>query len=101
MAFFAARYVLLTAASCIFLSAPALALELNTANRAELEQLNGFGVSTAARVVDERAKAPFTDWADLARRVKGIKARRIEQLREQGVTINGQSAPSSELESAK
>ncbi len=86
-------------ALCLCLSAPAHAIDINTANRAELEQLNGLGVSTAARVLDERAKAPFADWADLSRRVKGIKAQRMEQLRQQGVTVNGQSAP--ELESKK
>lgn len=84
------------AALCGLVSAPASAIDLNTANRAELEQLNGFGVSAAARVLDERAKAPFADWADLTRRVKGIKAQRMEQLRQQGVTVNGQSAPEPE-----
>ena len=74
-------------------SAAALAVDLNTATRAELEQLNGLGVSTAALVLEERAKAPFADWADLTRRVKGIKAQRVEQLRQQGVTINGKPAP--------
>lgn len=77
----------------LMFSAAALAVDLNTATRAELEQLNGLGVSTAARVLEERAKAPFADWADLARRVKGIKGRRVEQLRQQGATINGKPAP--------
>ena len=77
----------------LLFSAAALAVDLNTATRAELEQLNGLGVSTAARVLEERNKAPFVDWADLTRRVKGIKAQRVEQLRQQGVTVNGKPAP--------
>lgn len=77
----------------MLLSAPAAAVDLNTATRAELEQLNGLGVSTAARVLEERAKAPFSDWSDFTRRVKGFKASRVEQLREQGVTVNGKPAP--------
>ncbi len=95
----AAHRCALLCAAGLFLNTPVWALEINTANRAELEQLNGLGVSTAARVLDERAKAPFADWADLSRRVKGIKVQRVEQLRQQGVTVNGQSAP--ELESRK
>jgi competence protein ComEA len=77
----------------LLFSAAAPAVDLNTATRAELEQLNGLGVSTAARVLEERNKAPFADWADLSRRVKGIKAQRVEQLRQQGVSINGKPAP--------
>lgn len=75
------------------MSLGALAVDLNTANRAELEQLNGFGVATAARVLDERSKAPFKDWTDFAARIKGIRAQRLEQLRRQGVTINGTTPP--------
>jgi competence protein ComEA len=65
------------------------ALEINTATRAELEQLNGVGVAMAERVLNERAKAPFRDWDDLQRRVKGIAGARIERLQAQAVTVNG------------
>jgi len=67
----------------------AAALEINTATRAELEQLNGVGVAMAERVLAERAKAPFRDWADLERRVKGMRGARSERLRGHGVTVNG------------
>lgn len=67
----------------------AAALEINTATRAELEQLNGVGVAMAERVLNERAKAPFRDWQDLQRRVKGMAGARIERLQGQGVTVNG------------
>lgn len=67
----------------------AAALEINTATRAELEQLNGVGVAMAERVLVERAKAPFRDWDDLQRRVKGLRGARIERLQGQGVTVNG------------
>lgn len=67
----------------------AAALEINTATRAELEQLNGVGVAMAERVLNERAKAPFRDWDDLRRRVKGMAGARIERLQGQGVTVNG------------
>jgi competence protein ComEA len=67
----------------------ACALEINTATRAELERLNGVGVALAERVLNERAKAPFRDWEDLQRRVRGIRGARIERLQAQGVTVNG------------
>jgi competence protein ComEA len=67
----------------------AAALEINTATRAELEQLNGIGVAMAERVLNERAKAPFRDWDDLQRRVKGMAGARSERLQGQGVTVNG------------
>lgn len=69
----------------------ALALELNDANRAQIEQLNGIGVTTAEVILRERAKAPFRDWTDLSQRVKGLSGKRIEQLQAQGVTVNGVS----------
>ncbi len=67
----------------------ALGLELNDANRAQLEQLNGIGVTTADVILQERAKAPFRDWIDLSQRVKGMSGKRLEQLQAQGVTVNG------------
>ena len=36
------------------------AQEINTATRAELEQLNGIGVTMADRILAERERAPFT-----------------------------------------
>jgi competence protein ComEA len=77
-------------------SLSAFAVDLNTASRAELEQLNGFGVAAAARVLDERNKAPFKDWPDFTARVKGIRAQRLEQLRRQGATINGEAPPTAQ-----
>jgi hypothetical protein len=68
----------------------ALALEINEANRAQLEQLNGVGVTMAEQMLIERAKAPFSGWDDLRKRVKGIGAKRVQQWQGQGVTVNGE-----------
>jgi competence protein ComEA len=68
----------------------ALALEINDASRAQLEQLNGVGVTMAEQMLAERAKAPFAGWDDLRRRVKGIGSRRAAQWQAQGVTVNGE-----------
>ncbi|MCS6945726.1 MAG: DUF655 domain-containing protein [Sutterellaceae bacterium] len=79
----------------------ACALELNKANQAQLEQLDGLGVAMAERILAERAKAPFRDWEDLARRVKGMRGARSEQLQRQGVTVNGVAGPVSTTHAAK
>jgi competence protein ComEA len=69
------------------------AVEVNQANEAELDGVRGFGPPTTARILQERAKAPFADWVDLMRRVKGIKDARARQLSSEGMTVNGQSYP--------
>ena len=69
------------------------AIEINQANEAELDSVRGFGPPTTARILLERAKAPFSNWADLMRRVKGIKDARARQLSSEGMTVNGQPYP--------
>lgn len=70
-----------------------MATEVNQANEAELDSVRGFGPPTTARILQERAKAPFTSWADFLRRVKGIKQARARQLSSEGLTVNGQAYP--------
>lgn len=69
------------------------ATEINQANEAELDSVRGFGPPTTARILQERAKAPFADWADLMRRIKGIKQARARRLSNEGLTVNGQAYP--------
>ena len=69
------------------------AQEINTATRAELEQLNGIGVTMADRILAERERTPFTGWDDLERRVKGMRGTRVQRLQAQGATVNGQREP--------
>lgn len=72
----------------------ASALELNDASRAELERLDGVGVATANRILEERERGgAFRDWADLAARVPGLRGRNLERLkREPRLTVGGQPA---------
>jgi competence protein ComEA len=70
-------------------AAPVAAVDLNSASRAELEALGGVGTALAARVVEERARRPFTDWADARRRVNGLGPKLAARLSEQGLTVNG------------
>src|SRR2546429_2298245 len=71
----------------------AWAQEINTATRAELEQLNGIGVTMAERILVERERAPFKSWDDLERRVKGMRGARVQRLQAQGATVNGEREP--------
>ena len=66
------------------------AQEINTLTRAELEQLNGIGVTMADRILVERERATFKSWDDLERRVKGMRGARAQRLHEQGATVNGE-----------
>lgn len=74
----------------LLLSTGAAALEINEANRAQLEQLDGIGVTLADKMLLQRSKAPFTGWADLRKRVKGISGKRVQQWQSSGVTVNGE-----------
>lgn len=67
--------------------------DLNTASEADLDSLKGVGPATTQRILAERDKAPFVDWADLVARVKGFRAPTARKLSKQGLTINGQPYP--------
>lgn len=75
----------------------ALALEINIASEAELDSVRGMGPAMSRAILAERQVKPFADWADLMRRVKGIRSATAERFAAQGLTINGQtwSAPPS------
>lgn len=62
-------------------------VRLNEATPEELAACPGVGPVLAARIREERAKGPFRDWEDLARRVPGIGDGTLDRLREAGVTL--------------
>ena len=68
----------------------AQALEVNSANEAELDSVRGLGPAATARILQARESGPFKDWPDLMQRVKGIKARSAARLSEAGLTVNQQ-----------
>ena len=85
----------------LLLSQSAAALEINDANRAQLEQLNGVGVTLADRILVERDKARFIGWDDLRKRVKGISGKRVTEWQAHGVTVNGQGRVAERKEQGK
>ena len=73
---------------CCALSLSASALEVNTANEAELDSVRGLGPSSTARILKAREQGLFKDWADFMQRVKGIKPATASRLSAGGLTVN-------------
>lgn len=65
------------------------AVDVNTGTVADLDSVKGIGPAMSTRILDERKKAPFKDWADLIARVKGIGGKSAAKLSTGGLTVNG------------
>ena len=63
--------------------------EINQATEAELDSVKGLGPASTARILQAREQAPFKDWSDFLRRVKGFKTHAAARLSEAGLTVNG------------
>lgn len=85
------RRALLIAALPLTALADDTTLEINTASQAQLEQLDGIGPGLAERILATRAKAPFSDWSDLRRRVSGMGKKLARKLSDQGLRVEGQA----------
>lgn len=78
------------AAGLILVSAPiCAATEANHATEAELDNVKGLGPSSTARIMQARGQAPFKDWPDFLKRVKGLKPAKAQALSDAGLTVNG------------
>ncbi|WP_422014529.1 ComEA family DNA-binding protein [Roseateles sp.] len=84
-------------AGLLWAALPALALaqaqaevDANTATRAQLESLPGLGPALVQRLLAAR---PFSDWADLMRRVPGVKAATARKLSAAGLRVGAQPFP--------
>ena len=82
------------------LAAGASAVEVNTASQAQLEALPGIGVAMTERILAERDAGSFRDWADLMRRVKGVKQSTAARLSAAGLTVGGTALPAASAASA-
>lgn len=65
-------------------------VELNSATVAELDSVKGIGPALSRRVLEERQKTPFTDWADVMARVRGVGPKAAARWSASGLTVNGQ-----------
>lgn len=68
-------------------------VELNSASLAALDRVKGIGPELSERLLEERRRAAFADWADLMRRVPGIGPKRAARLSAAGLRVNGAPAP--------
>lgn len=63
--------------------------DVNQATEAQLDGLRGVGPATTRRILQARAQRPFTDWADLILRVRGIGQVSAAHFSAQGFVVNG------------
>ena len=66
-------------------------IEIHHATEAELDSVRGIGPDLSARLLAERTKAPFRDWADLIARVRPMGPAQARRLSEAGLRVNGQA----------
>ena len=67
------------------------AVDVNNADQAQLESIKGIGPAISAKIIAERKKGNFKDWADLETRVSGIGDKNSSKLSEGGLTVGGQA----------
>ncbi|HCA18738.1 MAG: helix-hairpin-helix domain-containing protein [Alcaligenes sp.] len=64
------------------------AVDLNTADVQQLQQIKGIGPRTAELILEERQRGgPFDSLQDLADRVKGIGAKKIITMEQSGLKV--------------
>ena len=80
----------LLVAFALALPALAAAVDANSGNRAQLEQLRGIGPPLAEAMLAERERnGAYKDWADLMSRVRGIRGAKARALSAAGLTVGG------------
>ncbi len=80
------------------------AVDVNSADQAQLEAIKGIGPVISAKIIAERKKGNFKDWADLETRVSGIGDKNSIKLSEGGLTVGGRAksnAPAMEQAATK
>ena len=65
------------------------AVDVNKATAAELDSVKGIGPSLSGKILDERKKSNFKDWADFISRVKGMGDKNAAKFSSEGLTVNG------------
>ena len=74
---------------CVIFSCCCLGLEINQANEAELDSINGMGPVMTRKLLISRNDKPFISWKDFMTRVAGIGKAKAQQFSDQGVLVNG------------
>lgn len=75
--------------AALFAAAAFAATDVNKATQAELEAIKGVGPTVAGKVLDERKKGSFKDWADFVARVNGVGDGNAAKFSAAGLTVGG------------
>ncbi len=81
--------LILVVSLCAGMGVAHAAVDINKADKAALESIAGIGPAMAERILAERKKGSFKNWADVEVRVKGVKGARAAKLAQAGLTVNG------------
>lgn len=76
-------------------------VDVNKADQITLDGIKGIGPATSKRILEERKKGEFKNWADLESRVKGVGGKKAASLSNAGLTVNGQTRPDKPAGNAK
>jgi competence protein ComEA len=77
------------------------AVDVNSANAADLDSVKGIGPGTSSRIMEARKTGPFKDWTDFVDRVRGIGPGNAAKLSDNGLTVNGQTFKGAALAAPK
>ncbi len=80
---------LVAAFAALFAAAAFAAVDVNKATQSELESVKGVGPAIAGKILDERKKGAFKDWADLVNRVDGVGETNAAKFSAEGMTVGG------------
>jgi len=80
---------LVAAFAALFAAAAFAAVDVNKATQAELESVKGVVPAIAGKILDERKKGAFKDWADLVNRVDGVGETNAAKFSAEGMTVGG------------
>ncbi|MFI5445185.1 ComEA family DNA-binding protein [Polaromonas sp. UC242_47] len=80
---------LLVFIAAMYMAVSFAAVDVNKATAAELDGVKGIGPVISSKIVEERKKGDFKNWADLESRISGIKDKKSAALSDAGLTVNG------------
>jgi competence protein ComEA len=84
------RFRAVLGAALLAVAGAAFAVDANSGNRAQLEQLRHVGPPLADAILVAREQGgAFKGWADLMARVRGIRHAKAAKLSAAGLTVDG------------
>jgi competence protein ComEA len=76
-------------------------VELNKADQAALESVQGLGPALSGKLLEERKKGPYKSWEDVIERVRGVGPASAARLSTAGLTVNDSPYAGAKAPSAK